>query len=172
MEALTIDKPDKIFKIVPHRKPKKIITPEEQLEQRTRNCINFLNKADGNVPLKPTIEEIKQRNRQTNDNFRKLHKTAYNAYMNALMKERYKNDEAYRLREKERGRLRVLKRREAKLLNFNPELKPFYFNILSVNSDLKIPIFFNVPLVLIKQYNIGCCHFTNKNAYHYIYIFL
>jgi SpoU rRNA methylase family enzyme len=61
MEALTIDKPDKIFKIVPHRKPKKIITPEEQLEQRTRNCINFLNKANGIIAVKPTLEEIKQK---------------------------------------------------------------------------------------------------------------
>jgi hypothetical protein len=161
--------PDKIYKIVPHRKPKKIVTPEDKLEQRKRNCINFLNKVNGNEPLKPTIEEIKQRNRQTNDNFRKLHKTAYNAYMNALMKERYKNDEAYRLREKERGKLRVLKRREAKLLNFNPELKPFYFNILSVNDTLKIPIFLNVPHELVKIYNMECCQWTTTNKiYHYI----
>jgi hypothetical protein len=161
--------PDKIYKIVPHRKPKKIITAEDKLEQRKRNCINFLNKVNGDVPIKLTIEEIKQRNRQTNDNFRKLHKTAYNAYMNALMKERYKNDEAYRLREKERGKLRVLKRREAKLLNFNPELKPFYFNILSVNDTLKIPIFLNVPHELFKKYNMECCQWTATNKiYHYI----
>ena len=117
--STTLDKPDKIFKIVPHRKPKKILTPEDKIERRNRTCMNFLNKANGVVTEKLTSEEIKVRNRKNNDNFRELHKTAYKAYMNNLMKEKYKNDEAYRLREQERGKLRVLKRREAKLLKIN-----------------------------------------------------
>ena len=36
--------------------------------------------------------------------------------MSNLMKNKNKNDEAYRLKEKERGRLRWIKQREAKLL--------------------------------------------------------
>jgi hypothetical protein len=154
-----------------------VLTPELKLERRKKNCLNFLNKVNGNVPEKPTMEEIKKRNRRNSDNFRELHKTSYNAYMNNLMKEKYKNDPAYRLREKERGRLRVLKRRAAKLLNidetifsdFNLELEPFYFNNLTVNNNLTIPIFFNVPHTLVKKYNMECCHFTtNNNIYHYI----
>jgi hypothetical protein len=111
---LTLDKPDKIFKIVPHKKPKKIITPEEKLERYKRTCINFLNQVNGIIAEKPTIEEIKQRNRQNNANFRELHKTPYNIYMNNLMKEKYKHDPAYREKEKERSKLRVHKRSEDK----------------------------------------------------------
>jgi hypothetical protein len=43
-------------------------------------------------------------------------KTAFNANMNNYMKEKYKNDPAFRLQEKERSKLNILKRNEAKLL--------------------------------------------------------
>jgi hypothetical protein len=46
-------------------------------------------------------------------------KTAYNAYMNNYMKEKYKNDPDFRLKEKERSKLKILKRNEAKLLQSN-----------------------------------------------------
>jgi hypothetical protein len=83
------------------------------------------------------------------------------------MKEKYKNDEAYRLREKERGRLRVLKRRAAKLLkidetiflNFPLELEPFYFNNLTVTNNLNIHIFYNVSYALFKNISWGCVVF-------------
>jgi hypothetical protein len=112
--SLTLDKADKIFKIVPYKKPKKIITPEEKLDRYKRTCINFFNKVNGILVEKPTIEETKKRNRQNNANFRELHKTSYNIYMNNLMKENYKNDPVYREKEKERSKLRVHKRSEDK----------------------------------------------------------
>jgi hypothetical protein len=162
-QVLTLDNTTKIFKIVPHKKPKAILTPELKLERKRKSCLNFLNKVNGAAPEKPTMEEIKKWNRQNSDNFRELHKTVYNAYMNNLMKEKYKNDEAYRLREKERGRLRVLKRRAAKLLkidetiflNFPLELEPFYFNNLTVTNNLNIHIFYNVSYALFKNISWG-----------------
>ena len=53
-------------------------------------------------------------------------------------------------------------------LNFSLELEPFYFNNLSVNTNLIIPIFLNATYALIKKYNMECCHFTRNNYYHYI----
>ena len=70
----------------------------------------FKNKANGIIVEKPTAEEIKQRSKQVKQEFRELHKTAYNLYMNNLMKDKYKNHEAYRLQEKERCRLRWIKK--------------------------------------------------------------
>ena len=40
-QILTEDKPEKIFKIVSHKKPLKIITPEEKIERLKRTYINF-----------------------------------------------------------------------------------------------------------------------------------
>jgi hypothetical protein len=124
---LTLDKPDKIFKIVPHKKPKQIITPEEKLERYKRTCINFLNKVNGIITEKPTIEEIKQRSRRNNANFRELHKTAYNAYMNNLLKEKYKNDEVFREKKQELSKLSVHKRSEDKT-EYNAYMKEFMRN--------------------------------------------
>ena len=36
-------------------------------------------------------------------------------------------------------------------LNFDLELEPFYFNHLSVNNNLNIPIFYSVPYTLFKK---------------------
>ena len=124
---LPLNKEERIFKIVSAKKEKKNLTPEDKLERYQRTCLRFLekckNKEEGIQEQKPTPEEIKKRRyeaaKENNKNFRELHKTAYNLYMNNLMKERYKNNEAYRLREQERGKLRVLKRRAAKLLQMN-----------------------------------------------------
>jgi hypothetical protein len=55
------------------------------------------------------------------------------------------------------------------ILNFNLELKQFYFNNLVVDTDLNIPIFLNVSYVLFKKYNLGVCYLLNKdNIYYYI----
>ena len=115
-QVLTENKPDKIFKIVPYKKYIKVITPEETLERLKRTYQNLLNKANGIIVEKPTAEEIKQRKLETKQKFRELHRTAYNAYMNNYMKEKYKNDEVYRLKEQERARSRWIKKRKTKLL--------------------------------------------------------
>ena len=115
-QVLTENKPDKIFKIVPYKKYIKVITPEETLERLKRTYQNFLNKANGIIVEKPTDEEIKQRKLESKRKFRELHRTAYNAYMNNYMKDKYKNNDEYRLKEQERGRLRWAKKCEAKLL--------------------------------------------------------
>jgi hypothetical protein len=109
-EVLTEDKPDKIFKIVSHKKPLKVITPENKLERLKRTCLNFLNKANGIIVEKPTIEEIKQKRLENKRKYIELHRQGYNAYMNNYMKEKYKNDEAHRLKEQERARLRWIKK--------------------------------------------------------------
>ena len=115
-QVLTDDKPEKIFKIVSHKKPLKVITPEEKLERLKRTYLNFLNKANGIIIETATIEELKQRKLETRQRFRELHRPAYNIYMNNYMKEKYKNDDAHRLKEQERAKLRWLKKREATLL--------------------------------------------------------
>ena len=115
-QVLTENKPDKIFKIVPYKKYIKVITPEETLERLKRTYQIFLNKANGIIVEKPTAEEIKQRKLETKQKFRELHRTAYNAYMNNYMKEKYKNYEVYRLKEQERARSRWDKKRKTKLL--------------------------------------------------------
>jgi hypothetical protein len=115
-EVLTEDKPDKIFKLVSHKKTLKVITPEDKLERLKRTCLNFLNKANGIIVEKPTTEEIKQKQLETKHKYLELHRTEYNAYMNNYMKEKYKNNDAHRLKEQERARLRWVKKREAKLL--------------------------------------------------------
>ena len=54
--------------------------------------------------------------------------------------------------------------------NFNIELKPFYFNNLIVSDNLTIPIFYNVPYILLKKYNLYCCCIIdNNNIFYYIY---
>ena len=54
-------------------------------------------------------------------------------------------------------------------LNFSLELEPFYFNNLSVNTNLIIPLFFNVPYVLSEKHNLSCCNIIDdNNIYYYI----
>ena len=53
---LTLDKPDKIFKIVSAKKEKIILTPEDKLERLKRTYLFFKNKASGIVVEKPTAE--------------------------------------------------------------------------------------------------------------------
>jgi hypothetical protein len=119
----TLETTDKIFKIVPHKKPKKIITPEEKLERYKRTCINFLNKINGIIVEKPTIDEVKKRNRQNKANFKELHKTAYhtyiNDYMRHYMREKNRNDKAYRNNELARKKLIYDKLKKDKLLQSN-----------------------------------------------------
>jgi PhoPQ-activated pathogenicity-related protein len=58
----------------------------------------------------PTPEEKKAavaaRRKITNQNYNNRHREAVNAYANNFMKEKYRTDEAYRLREIERGKLK------------------------------------------------------------------
>jgi hypothetical protein len=115
-QLLTEDKPDKTFKIVSHKKTQKVITPEDKLERLKRTYINFLNKANGILVEKPTIEELKERKLKTKQQLRELHRTSYNAYMHTYMKDKYKHADAHRLKEQARARLRWVKKREAKLL--------------------------------------------------------
>ena len=54
-------------------------------------------------------------------------------------------------------------------LNFPLELVPFYFNNLSVNVNLNIPLFYNVPYVLSEKHNLSCCNIIDdNNIYYYI----
>ena len=52
-------------------------------------------------------------------------------------------------------------------LNFPLELEPFYFNNLSVNVNLNIPLFKNLPYPLFKKYNLACCNIDDNNDYYY-----
>ena len=52
-------------------------------------------------------------------------------------------------------------------LNFPLELEQYFVNNLSVQSNLIIPLFLNLPYTLVKKYNMECCHFTTNNNYHY-----
>lgn len=52
--------------------------------------------------------------------------------------------------------------------NFNKELQPFYLNNLIVNINLTIPIFYNVPYVLLDKYNLICFTIIDNNMYYYI----
>ena len=115
-QILTENKPEKIFKVILQKKPLKVITPEEQRERRKKACISFLNKIEGIIVEKPTIEEMKQKRKETKRQYEQLHRAEYNAYMNNYMKEKYKNNEEHRLKEQARARLRADKRRQNKLL--------------------------------------------------------
>ena len=115
-QILTENNPEKIFKSMLPKKPLKVITPEDIIERRKRACINYLNKLNGIIVEKPTIEEIKQKRLETKRQFQALHRTEYNEYMNNYMKERYKNNEEYRLKIQTRARLRADKHRQNKLL--------------------------------------------------------
>jgi hypothetical protein len=83
-----------------------------------------LNKTNGIIKEKPTIEEIEQRNKRNRANFRELHKTAFNAYMNNLSREKYKNGEAYREKRKEYNKLRIHKSNENKTA-YNAYMKDY-----------------------------------------------
>ena len=50
------------------------------------------------------------------------HRASINAYMNRYMKEKYKNNEEYRNSEKERGRVRHLRKMELRNVSKQPEL--------------------------------------------------
>ena len=115
-QILTENKPEKIFKVILQKKPLKVITPEDIIERRKRACISFLNKIDGIIVEKPTIEEMKQKRIETKRQYEQLHRAEYNTYMNNYMKEKYKNNEEHRLKEQARARLRADKRRQNKLL--------------------------------------------------------
>ena len=114
-QILTENKPEKIFKVILQKKPLKVITPEDIIEKRKRACISFLNKIDGIIVEKPTIEEMKQKRKETKRQYEQLHRAEYNAYMNNYMKEKYKNNEEHRLKIQTRARLRADKHRQNKL---------------------------------------------------------
>ena len=49
------------------------------------------------------------------------------------------------------------------------ELETFYFNNLSVNVNLTIPLFFNVPYALSEKHTLSCCNIIDdNNIYYYI----
>jgi hypothetical protein len=52
----TLDKPEQIFKIVPHKKAPTLLTPEEKKERLKRTYQNYINKANGIIVEKPTIK--------------------------------------------------------------------------------------------------------------------
>ena len=54
-QVLSLEKPDKLFKIVPYQKPKNVLTPEET-ERLKITYSNCLNKANGIIVDKPNVE--------------------------------------------------------------------------------------------------------------------
>ena len=64
---------------------------------------------------------VAARRKITRLNYNNRNREAINAYMNNLMKEKYRTDEAYRLREIERGKARYRKRIEQQQLDALPK---------------------------------------------------
>ena len=105
------------------------LTSEEKTERNKLRYLKLIKKCRNHEYL--TMEESKTSDVSTEEKNaaaaarRKITRTKYyirhreeiNAYMNNVMKERYKNDEAYRLREIERGKLRYRKLVEQRRLD-------------------------------------------------------
>ena len=107
---------------------KSILTPVEKRALNKQRYLKLIERCRNNEYL--TMEERKAqgvsdenklavaaRKKETRYNYYIKNKEHINAYMNNLMKERYKNDEAYRLREIERGKLRYRKLVEQRRLD-------------------------------------------------------
>ena len=108
---------------------KQPLTPEEKTERNKQRYLKLIEKCRNHEYL--TMEErttqgispeekkaaVTARRKITRTNYYIRHREEINAYMNNVMKERYKNDEAYRLREIERGKLRYRKLVEQRRLD-------------------------------------------------------
>ncbi len=97
------------------------------MERRKRMCQHFLDKCnrleEGTTLPPPTTEHIYQLEkhrleqlRLNNKKFRETHREEYSNYMNLKMKEKYKNNEVFRMKELDRSRLKNVKLRENKVI--------------------------------------------------------
>ncbi len=115
------------FIIAPNRPTKEALTPAEKKAKNRIARMKFIERCrSGEYMPRPykeednlTIEEkLKIRTAKakiTTLRFRQNNGEAINAYQNAKMKEKYKNNEEHRNREKEKARIRYTRKRELKL---------------------------------------------------------
>lgn len=110
-------------------KPKTPFTVEEKKERNKQQYLKFIERCRNHEYL--TKEERKTqdidpeekkaaavaRRKITRMNYTIRNRVAINAYQNNLMKEKYKNNEPYRLRELERGKERHRKRVEQRRMD-------------------------------------------------------
>jgi hypothetical protein len=119
----------KIRKVViaPNRPIKEDLTIEENKAKHRMARMKFIERCCSGEyiprPLKEdnTLTDEEKRKikaakaKAINQRFRQKNREAFNAYMNAKMKEKYKNNEEHRNREKEKAKMRYRRRKEQKL---------------------------------------------------------
>ena len=111
-----------------NNKMKTPLTPEEKTIRNKQRYLKLIEKCRNHEYL--TMEERKTkgvspeekeaaaaRRKITRVNYNEKNREAINAYMNNVMKEKYKNDEVYRASEIERGKLRYRKLVEQRRLD-------------------------------------------------------
>jgi hypothetical protein len=112
-----------------NKQTKTPLTPEEKTERNKQRYLKLIEKCRKHEYL--TMEErktqgISQEEKQeasaarrkiTRANYNARNRESINAYMNNVMKEKYKNDEVYRAKEIERGKLRYRKLVEQRRLD-------------------------------------------------------
>jgi hypothetical protein len=112
-----------------NKQTKTPLTPEEKTERNKQRYLKLIEKCRKHEYL--TMEErktqgISQEEKQeasaarrkiTRANYTARNRESINAYMNNVMKEKYKNDEVYRAKEIERGKLRYRKLVEQRRLD-------------------------------------------------------
>ena len=112
-----------------NKKMKTPLTPEEKTIRNKQRYLKLIEKCRNHEYL--TMEERKTkgvspeektaaaaaRRKLTRVNYNEKNREAINAYMNNVMKEKYKNDEVYRASEIERGKLRYRKLVEQRRLD-------------------------------------------------------
>jgi hypothetical protein len=105
------------------------LTPEEKTERNRQRYLKLIEKCRNHDYL--TMEERKTqgispeekqaasaaRRKISKANYYDRNRESINAYMNNVMKEKYKNDEVYRAKEIERGKLRYRKLVEQRRLD-------------------------------------------------------
>jgi hypothetical protein len=112
-----------------NKQTKTPLTPEEKTQRNKQRYLKLIEKIRNHEYL--TMEERKTqgvsqeekqeasaaRRKITRANYTTRNRESINAYMNNVMKEKYKNDEVYRAKEIERGKLRYRKLVEQRRLD-------------------------------------------------------
>ncbi len=125
------------FVIAPNRPTKEDLTIAEKKTKKQIARMKFIERCgSGEYIPRPykekdnlTIEEKRSikaaKANAINLRFRQNNRAAINAYMNAKMKEKYKNNEEHRNREKEKARMRYRRTKEQKLAEVAALIVPF-----------------------------------------------
>ena len=113
----------RIVVIAPNRPIKEDLAIEENKAKHRMARMKFIERCCSGEyiprPLKEdnkvTDDEKRAKAKARNQRFRENNREAFNAYINAKMKEKYKNNEEYRNREKEKARMRYRRKKKHKL---------------------------------------------------------